>query len=515
MALSSQAFAAVGPSTTTTPYLTAVASGVDFTSILTTGDSVGGYLMGGIPDGMGAYDNNDGTFTLLMNHELGATVGTTRAHGAIGAYVSQWTVNKTTLAVTAGSDLMTTVKKADGSAYAGSLSFARFCSADLPGVSAFYNASTGLGTQNRLFMNGEESSAVLPANGSVGSRAVAHTATGANTSTSYVLDKFGAAGWENLAANTYQQDKTIVVGQSDGNANVNGTNVNGAVAVYVGNKQATGNDVEKAGLNNGTTYYVNVAGNPAEITNVATQGTNIANGTAFTLSTNSATAFARPEDGAWDTLSNNKYYFVTTDRIDTVTDGLLVADGSNPVGQIGRSRLWRMSFADITNPTLGGTIDMLLDGTEGQVMMDNITTNPDGTLTLQEDSGNSVHNGKMWKYDPLTDVLTMIAKSDVARFGDVNAGVITTGSLTKDEETSGVINVTGLLGRNDGKDYQLLVMQNHALATGANAATLVEGGQLMLMSTTTAPVPEADTSAMLVAGLGLMGAVARRRNNKK
>jgi hypothetical protein len=176
---------------------------------------------------------------------------------------------------------------------------------------------------------------------------------------------------------------------------------------------------------------------------------------------------------------------------------------------------WVKSFADITNPTLGGTIDMLLDGTEGQVMMDNITTNPDGTLTLQEDSGNSVHNGKMWKYDPLTDVLTMIAKSDVARFGDVNAGVITTGSLTKDEETSGVINVTGLLGRNDGKDYQLLVMQNHALATGANATTLVEGGQLMLMSTTTAPVPEADTSAMLVAGLGLMGAVARRRNNKK
>jgi hypothetical protein len=28
------------------------------------------YRMVGIPDGMGAFDNHDGTFTLLMNHEV-------------------------------------------------------------------------------------------------------------------------------------------------------------------------------------------------------------------------------------------------------------------------------------------------------------------------------------------------------------------------------------------------------------------------------------------------------------
>ena len=39
-------------------------------SILTAGDSVNGYRMAGWPDGLGAYDNGDGTFTLLMNHEL-------------------------------------------------------------------------------------------------------------------------------------------------------------------------------------------------------------------------------------------------------------------------------------------------------------------------------------------------------------------------------------------------------------------------------------------------------------
>jgi hypothetical protein len=29
--------------------------------------------MHGIPDGLGAFDNANGTFTLLMNHELGNT----------------------------------------------------------------------------------------------------------------------------------------------------------------------------------------------------------------------------------------------------------------------------------------------------------------------------------------------------------------------------------------------------------------------------------------------------------
>ncbi|MEI9807468.1 MAG: hypothetical protein WDO16_06040 [Bacteroidota bacterium] len=45
-----------------------VKNGVKFRSILSAGDAVGGYQMVGIPDGLGAFDNNDGTFTLLVNH---------------------------------------------------------------------------------------------------------------------------------------------------------------------------------------------------------------------------------------------------------------------------------------------------------------------------------------------------------------------------------------------------------------------------------------------------------------
>ena len=51
----------MGPSTSTPPYVLPVADGVRTASLLTVGDSVGGYRMVGIPDGMGAYrqDGND------------------------------------------------------------------------------------------------------------------------------------------------------------------------------------------------------------------------------------------------------------------------------------------------------------------------------------------------------------------------------------------------------------------------------------------------------------------------
>ncbi|MDO8413060.1 MAG: hypothetical protein Q7S51_04625, partial [Gallionellaceae bacterium] len=101
-----------GPSSSATPYLVAAASGVKITSLLTVGDTVNDksdgtpYRMVGIPDGLGAFDNNDGTFTVLMNHELRNTVGVTRAHGGIGAFVSKWIINKNDLQVLHGADLM-------------------------------------------------------------------------------------------------------------------------------------------------------------------------------------------------------------------------------------------------------------------------------------------------------------------------------------------------------------------------------------------------------------------------
>src|SRR5262245_30139719 len=83
-----------GPSTKQSSYTLPTLPVVQTASVLSVGDSIGGYRMVGIPDGMGAFDNGDGTFTLVMNHELGNTAGVVRAHGSKGAFVSKWVISK-------------------------------------------------------------------------------------------------------------------------------------------------------------------------------------------------------------------------------------------------------------------------------------------------------------------------------------------------------------------------------------------------------------------------------------
>ncbi|HMB21855.1 MAG: hypothetical protein ACM33V_11060 [Chloroflexota bacterium] len=71
----------------------------------------------------------------------------------------------------------------------------------------------------------------------------------------------------------------------------------------------------------------------------------------------------------------------------------------------GNSRLWRVHFSDPADPAAGGTIEMLLDITEGQKMMDNLAINHRGQIIIQEDSGNQVHLAKIWLSDtPLSSL---------------------------------------------------------------------------------------------------------------
>src|SRR5262249_40554108 len=194
-------------------------------AILTVGDSVGGYRMVGIPDGLGAFDNGDGTFTLLMNHELTNTQGVTRASGGIGAFVSEWVIDKNTLPVISGKERDENVVL-NGST---SLNFNRFCSADLPEVTAYYfdptpgspNSGDEVGTTDRIYMNGEEVA---------GGRAFGHVVTGNFAGTSYELPLLGKFAHENVVANPYAQLSTIVAGLDD--TTPSPTNGGGKVYIY-------------------------------------------------------------------------------------------------------------------------------------------------------------------------------------------------------------------------------------------------------------------------------------------
>ena len=164
--------AITGPNSSQSPYILRSQPGAVTRAIFTVGDSanykvdgVTPYRMVGIPDGLGAFDNGDGTFTLLMNYELGSTVGIERAHGAKGAFVSKWVVRTEDLAVLSVEDLISDVQVWNNAtqqyepATLAQKTFNRFCSANLPAPSAFYDASSGLGYDGRIFMNGKESGA--------------------------------------------------------------------------------------------------------------------------------------------------------------------------------------------------------------------------------------------------------------------------------------------------------------------------------------------------------------------
>jgi hypothetical protein len=504
-----------GPSSSATPYLTAYPGGpaVNIFSIITTGDSVGGYAMGGIPDGLGAYSNNDGTFTLLCNHEIATSatsqIGAVRAHGGNGgSYVSQWIVNSSTLAVTSGRDLNTsyvTTTNGPGSG-TNANTFSRFCSADLASQTAYYNASTGLGTQERIFLNGEEAGA----NG----RAIANVV---GQRTGYQLPAFtsGISGsWENFLANPAPQDLTIVNANSDGTAN--------RVYTYVGTKTNSGSVIDRAGLTNGSVYGIQVSVNGTNVASenrdfgFASSGAPVLNGRFSLTAGDSGTTFLRPEDGAWNPANPSEYFFVTTDRLDTASDGGRSYSGVSTAAnitnntsipgsanQVGRSRLWKMSYDNIANPTAGGSITAVLNGTEGQTMFDNICVVP-GTdrhtrLIALEDIGNASHNGKVWLIDATTGTSQIILQHDVARFGDI--GILPTGSFTYDKESSGVIDARDTLGLG----WFLITVQDHQLISGPS----VEGGQLLAFYIPAA-IPAPGAFALIGAG-GLM--LARRRRS--
>ncbi|RYD55501.1 MAG: choice-of-anchor D domain-containing protein [Sphingobacteriales bacterium] len=458
LATNSSAQLTTGPSSSQSPYVVpvATATGTKITSILTVGDAINGYKFAGLPDGIGAYDNGNGTFTLLVNHEMGNTAGAVRAHGTTGTFVSKWIINKADLKVLSGGDLIQrlnlwnpttstyTTHYVSNPATSG---LGRFCSGDLPAVSAFYNATTGLGTMERIMMNGEET-------GSEG-RAFGHIATGANAGSSYELPNLGKSSWENYVACPKAMDKTVVIGMDDATP--------GEVYVYIGTKKNTGNDIEKAGLTGGKLYGVAVNSLLLE-----TNGSVPAANTAFTLvdlgdvsamtgaaiqtaSTNGGvTKFLRPEDGAWDPSNPTDFYFLTTNGFGSPT------------------RMWRLRFSNASDYAQGGTITAVLDGTEGAQMMDNMGIDNWGHILIQEDVGNQAHNGKTWQYTIANDAFKLIAEHDATR-------VITGGAnfITQDEEASGIIDAQEILGAG----WWLGVDQMHKGIGGE----LVEPGQMFAL----------------------------------
>jgi len=490
--LPAAAFAATSPSTTVDPYITTHLPGITITSILTVDDGMtipdtdgGTTRLVGIPDGMGAYDGSEvgenGYFYLLVNHEIPQSQGIIRDHGGMGAFVSKWKIDKTTLEAVEGEDLIKEVYLYNGTSFVldPTYTFDRLCSADLPGVTATYNATSGLGSQEIIYFDGEETS---------GGSAFAHFVTGANAGKSYQLDHMGYAAWENVLLSPFAQDKTIAILTDDDS--------NGEVYLYVGDKTDTGSEVEKAGLLDGVLYAIAVEGKPFEIAeNDGALADYVMDGDTFVLKTlgipgdrpsdgSETTArgtetanpvvagenyeslkFGGPEDGAWDTRPGfeNWFYFVTK--------------GTSSGGNNAQTRLWALEFSDIAQPELGGTIHIIADSALARLgsfdNMDFEVIDGEPKLYIQEDLGGDSRLSKIWEYNLATDIIEELAEHDADVFFTGGANFLTT-----NEEASGIISLKDILG----EGWFAMSIQVHTSSGLSESSEMVEHGQIVLMN---------------------------------
>lgn len=452
-----------GPGTSVPPFLLPMRDGVTTVSIATVDDplapSPGGQVLVGVLDGCGAFrDDGQPTdeFTFLVSHELQSTAGVPRAHGSPGAFVTRFALQNDLTILSASDSISspTSVFSWSAAGYVpGTVAFHRFCSADLPDASAF--RFENLGADARIYLAGEENSPE--------GRGWAHVVSGPSAGTIWQLPRVGRHSHENLVACPFSQARTLVVSTDDRNP--------GQVYVYEGFKQAGGSDIERAGLTNGQLYGVRVPGHFRE-----TRGSNLSgpfelaalgnveamSGAQLESASDAAgvTGFLRPEDGAWDPRPNhpNDFYFVTTDTT-TVNNG--------------RSRLYRLRFLNVTMPSAGGTIELLLDGTEGHQMLDNIAIDSLGRILMQEDPGSDFRLARVWLYDINRATLLPIAQHAPQFFQPGSPTLLTT-----NEESSGIIDAAEFLG----PGWFLLTSMAHYVIPDEP----VEGGQLLAMYVDTA-----------------------------
>ncbi len=493
-----------GPSTTTAPYVLPVADGTSITSLFTVADAGkadNGYEMVGIPDGLGAYSFGGGT-TALMNHELRPDRGIVRRHGTTGAFVSKLALGADGR-VTEGSDFINPgvrfwnyVTNSYGTAPVAPEDYVRTQASDhMPQFSRFCSGYlsepgqllTGPGKDG----NGEGSARARGAKGKIGYNGQIYFANEETGNEGRVfgvtldgqatqLPRLGLFSWENTIVAPNDSRTTVVMGNED-----SGT---GEIWAYTGTKQKDGAPVDQAGLTNGRNHVVKV---PGATTDAAFRAAYpVGTKAPFSLQdiewdqsgakqnaeavAEGGLALNRIEDGAFNPANKNEYFFVTTEGGDKTP----AATGSRDGGG-----LWKLTYVDVEQPQLGGTLELVLDGS--QTWGDGIRTNkPDnmtidraGNLLIQEDPGGNDHIARILSYRIADGARGVVARFDPALFGATNpAGVTpdTRAVLTTDEESSGIIQLA------DGS--YLFDAQVHTPKGLDNPVAQVERGQLLKMT---------------------------------
>lgn len=462
--------------TSSHPYARPVGPDYSIIPILSAGDRVPRtsnpdqrFQMIGIPDGLGAHANQDGTTTLFMNQEL---VNLNTSEPVLGQPLRR------------GAFVSKLILAPDGSVLSGDLAYAvvyaekvlvgppatvsnttpafsRFCSGGLAWQEA--------GFDRPIYFCGEESSGAGTFDGR-GGQAVAIF-----DNALWTLPKLGHLSFENAVARPDAGKETVIMCLEDGELG------DCQLYMYVGRKDDShhAGPLRRNGLDNGSLYvFVPNAGSP---TNEATLPAGSVTGrwvhlpgaesmTDVQLETVAdavgAFAFDRIEDGSFSPGNPNDFYFDTTGGSVANALGRLYHLALNPHHVLGPATLTLMYNAD---QVIANSGDIAISPDNVGVSDDYIMICEDGTAQSRPVMGAKGRKGNIWQINRHTGAL-----KNVAELTAVGRDGIATGPGIW--ETSGIINTSALFG----PDSWLFDVQAHS-PTRAPFPTTVEDGQLLLM----------------------------------
>lgn len=512
-----------GAASTVSPFVKAPSGGspYTFTSMLTVGEQVpspdgGMYQLVGIPDGMGAHDNGNGTFTLYTNHELTSPtrsepyVGGTLNRGAI---VSRFVVEDDgdVLSGERAYDWVYQDNKLIGPAPTMSnavRAFARFCSATLAGVAT--------GFDRTIFFTNEEEGGTAADDAatfdSLGGQSVAIFETDPGRWEAHALSRMGHFSKENTVPQPREDDLTVIIPLEDGPSTPDSQ-----LYLYVGEKNTSpgASVLDANGLLQGQ-LYVFVSDEATGEQDFTEEGTSIQgewvklagaknqNTAQLEAASDAAGAFefVRIEDGTFGKVDTNDFYFDTTGATHQY-------DGSHFTNFLGR--LYHLEL-DPDDPLGPATLNIVYNADENQdgvidhdiaISPDNLDVSEDYLMVQEDGTGESRpvmttfgRDGQIWRFelDADTDgagqVVDASSAMPVAELDGAQSRWKTSGGVQVIPgsgiwETSGIIDASAFIGP-DAWVFDVQAHRPGATATGwppadVTAPNTVEDGQLLLM----------------------------------
>jgi hypothetical protein len=511
---------------TVAPFVKAPSGGSPyaFTSMLTVGEQVsspdgGNYQLVGIPDGTGAHDNGNGTFTLYVNHEL---TSPTRSEPYVGgplnrgAIVSRFVVEDDGDVVSGerAYDWVYQDNKLLGPAPTvdnGVSAFTRFCSATLGGVAT--------GFDRTIFLTNEESGGTAADDATtfdgLGGQSVAIFETDQGRWEAHALSRLGHFAKENTVPQPRDDDQTVIVPLEDGPSTPDSQ-----LYLWVGEKNASAeaSPLDRNGLIAGQLYVFasdeatgeqDFVAEGGSITGEWVKLSGAKNMSSIQLEAAADAAgafeFVRIEDGSFGKADANDFFF------DTTGSGHK-HDATHFTNALGR--LYHLEL-DRNDPLGTATLNIVYnaDSDQNGILDHDIAISPDNLdvsqnyLMVQEDGTDESRavmtslgrDGQIWRFELDADddgdgqVVDASSAVPVAELDGAQSRWKTSGGVQVMPgkgiwETSGIIDASAFLG-SDTWVFDVQAHRTGSAATGwppagVTAPNTVEDGQLLMMKPT-------------------------------